>query len=149
MVVIATPKDHAKLKSSLAKEFRLNGTGEKLGSAEVWRSEEGELAFAIAGERVLLGHAESVVKCLTGTGQQSSLIEAMNAAGSVPAFSFATDNDPDAELVSVFGQLPDERRPLIQTYKVSTSFTSKGIQRTETSSFGLIGSVIEQFAKDQ
>lgn len=149
VVVIASPRDLAKLKTSLAKEFKLTGAGEKVGSGEVWRSAEGDLAFAVTGQRVLLGHAESVVKCLNTNGQASSMAEALKSAGSVPAFSYASDVDPNAALVSVLGQTAEEKKPLIQTYRISTSFSAKGVVRTETSSFGLIGSVFEQFAKEQ
>ena len=148
VVVIATPKDLAKLKTSLAKEFKLTGPGERIGSGEVWRSDEGEVAFGVLGQRVLLGHTESVIKCLN-TGQGSSMSEALRSAGSVPAFSIASDVDPSAALIRVLAQPNDEKNALVQSYRVATLFSSKGIVRTETSSFGLIGSVIEQFAKEQ
>jgi hypothetical protein len=148
VVVIATPKDLAKVKASLAKEFKLAGAGERIGSGEVWRSDEGELAFAVVGQRVLLGHAESVIKCLNGNAPPSPMVDALKAAGAVPAFSYTSDVDPAAALVSALGQSGEEKKPLIQSYRISTSFDSKGILRTETSSFGLIGSVIEQFAKE-
>lgn len=149
VVVIAATNDLAKLRTSLGKEFKLSGQTEKIGPAVIWRSDEGELAFAVNGDLVLLGHAESVVKCLNANGQASTVIEGLKTAGAVPAFSVASDIDPSAALVAVLGQPHDEKKPLIQSYRISTSFSPKGIQRTETSSFGLIGSIIEQFAKEQ
>lgn len=149
LVVIATPKDLVKLKTSLEKEFKLMPQGEKVGAAEVWRSEEGELAFAVVGERVLLGHAESVLKCLSKSGPESWAAQRLKWLSGAPAFSVGVDSDPNAALVEVLGQRNDEKKPLFQTYQTSTSFTSKGILRTQESTFGLIGSIIEQFAKEQ
>jgi len=149
VVVIATPKDLEKLKASLAKEFKLTGPREKIGNGEVWRSDEGELAFAVFGQRVLLGHTESVIKCLNTGSQASSMVDPLNSAGSVAAFSIASDVDPNAALITVLAQPNDEKKPLVQSYRISTWFTSKGVMRTEISSFGLIGSVIKQFAREQ
>jgi hypothetical protein len=149
VVVISTPKDLAKLKLSLAKEFMLNSAGEKVGAGEVWRSAEGELAFAVVGKPVLLGHSESVIKCLNKSGQTSTIAEAFKVGVAVPAFSFSSHVDPNAALVSLLSQPAEQKTPLIQTYRVSTAFSSKGILRTETSSFGLIGTIIQQFSKEQ
>ncbi len=149
VALIATPKDLAKLKKSLAKEFKLNIPGEKTDRGEVWRSEEGELAFAVAGQQILLGHAESVLRCVNGVRKPSTIIDILRSAPNVPAFSEIVDTDPAATLVSVLSERSEQSTELTQFYRVSTSFASKGIQRTENSSFGLIGSIIEQFAKER
>jgi hypothetical protein len=148
VVVVATTRDMDRFKTSLAKEFRLNAPGESLGDATLWRSEEGELAFASLGDRVLLGHAESVVKCLNSVGQGGPLLEELKSTGSFVSTTIASDTDPQAVLVAVLGQRVDAKTPLIQRARVSTSFTGNGIQRTEISQFGVIGWLIEQFGKE-
>lgn len=149
LVVVATAKDVERLKRSLAKEFKLGAVPEKVSGADLWRSEEGELAFALVGDRVLLGHTESVIKCLNSVAQASHLRDELKAQGSTVSMTIASDTDPNAALASVLGQRVNESTPITQRYRVSTSFVGSGIQRTEVSSFGMIGSVIEQFGKEQ
>ena len=147
VVVVTTTKDVARLKKSLAKEFKLGAAPEKVSGADLWRSEEGELAFAVIGDRVLLGHAESVLKCLNSAGQASQLLEELKAPVSAASVTLASDTDPNAAIVAVLGQRVDDKTPLTQRSRVSTSFNGNGIQRTEVSQFGMIGSIIEQFGK--
>ncbi len=148
-VVVAAAGDVERLKRSLAKEFKLNVAAEKVSSADLWRSEEGELVFAVVGDRVLLGHAESVIKCLNSVGQASLLREELKAPTSDVSMTIASDTDPKAVLATVLGQRIDDRTPLTQRYRNSTSFNGNGIQRTEISQFGMIGSIIEQFGNEQ
>ncbi|MDI1242167.1 MAG: hypothetical protein PSX80_09635, partial [bacterium] len=149
VVVVATAKDFARLKKSLAKEFKVGVAPEKVSGADLWRSEEGELAFAVIGDRVMLGHAESVVKCLNSVGQTSQLREELKAHVSAVSMTIASDTDPNATLVAVLGQRVDDKTELTQRSRVSTDFNGSGVQRTEVSQFGMIGSIIEQFAKEQ
>jgi hypothetical protein len=153
VVAIATAKDLAKLKASLAKEIKLTAAPERVGGADMWRSEDGELMLSAAGDRIFLGHAESVQKCLqaAATGQKSEFSERFAAASKSPspAVTVASDYDPTAALVTVLASRKNETEPLVQRFRINTSFTPNSIQRVETSDFGLLGSIIEQFAKEQ
>jgi len=148
VVVVTTAKDVARLKKSLAKEFKLSAAAEKVSGADLWRSEEGELAFAIIGDRVLLGHAESVVKCLNSAGQASQLREELKAPASAVSITIASDNDANAALVAVLAQRVDDKKELTQRFRVTTNFIGIGVQRNEVSQFGMIGWIIEQFGKE-
>ena len=109
--------------------------------------------FAVVGDNVLLGHAESVQKCLLAaaqsqdTGFRQRFAEAANLPA--PAVTVASDVDPSAALVTVLASRKSETEPLSQRFRISTSFTPNSIQRVEVSDLGLIGSIVEQFAREQ
>jgi hypothetical protein len=151
VIAIATAKDLAKVKAALAQEIKLSAKPERLDGADVWRSEDGDLMFAVAGDKVLVGHAESVQKCLrtAATNQNTGFRERFLAASNspTPAVTVASDTDPSAALVTVISARKSETEPLVQRFQINTSFTPNAIQRVEVSDFGLIGSIIEQFAK--
>lgn len=148
VVVVATAKDLSRLKKSLAKEFKLSAAAEKVSGADLWRSDEGELAIAVIGDRILLGHAESVVKCLNSAGQASQLREELKSPASAVSITIASDTDPNASLVAVLGQRVDDKKELTQRFRVTTNFIGSGVQRNEVSQFGMIGSIIERFGKE-
>lgn len=153
VVAVATARDLEKLKRSLAEEIKATSPPEKFDGAEVWTSQDGDLAFAAINGKVLIGHAESVLKCLraAATNQNTGFRErfALAANSPAPAATVASDIDPTAALVTVLAARKNESEPLIQRFQINTSFTPNAIQRTETSDFGLIGSIVEQFAKEQ
>ena len=141
-----------KLKRSLAEEIKIATQPEKIEGADVWKSEDGELMFAVAGDKILLGHSESVQKCLLAaasrqdTGFRQRFVEASGLRA--PAVTVGSDVDPTAALVKVLAARKSETEPLSQRFRISTSFTPNAIQRVEVSDFGLIGSIVEQFAGD-
>lgn len=153
VVAIAAAKDIEKLKRSMAKEIKFSSPAEKVEGADVWRSADGELAFAVLGNRILTGDAESVLRCLkaAAAGQNVAFRERFAAAANspAPAVTVAIDTDPTAAIVGVLATRKDETTPVVQRFQISTSFTGNAIQRVEISDFGLIGSVVEQFAKEQ
>ena len=54
-----------------------------------------------------------------------------------------------AALVTVLATRKSETEPLSQQFRIGTSFTPNSIQRVELSDLGLIGSIVEQFAREQ
>lgn len=108
--------------------------------------------FAAVVDKVLLGHSESVQKCLrsAASGQDTGFRQRfVEAAGlPAPAVTVASDVDPSAALVKVLGTRNSETEPLGQQYRISTSFTPNAIQRVEVSDLGLIGSIVEQLARE-
>jgi hypothetical protein len=153
VVAIATAKDLEKLKRSVAKEIKIDAKPEKIEGADIWKSEDGDLMFAVVGGKVLIGHAESVQKCLLAaspgqdTGFRQRFVEAANLPA--PTVTVASDVDPTAALVTVLATRKSETEPLSQRFRISTSFTPNSIQRVELSDFGLIGLIVEQFAREQ
>lgn len=153
VVAIASVKDLERLKRSLAKEMKIGAKPEKIEGADVWKSEDGDAMLAVVGEKVLIGHAESVRKCLTAAavGQSTGLRQRFEEAANLPApaVTVATDVDPSAALVTVLSARKSETEPLVQRFRISTSFARNAIQRVEVSDLGLIGSIVEQFAREQ
>lgn len=153
VVAIASAKDMEKLKGSLAEEIKIGAQPEKIEGADVWKSEDGELIFAVVGDKILLGHSESVQKCLLAsapgqdTGFRQRFVEA--SALPAPAVTVGSDVDPTAALVTVLATRKSETESLSQRFRISTAFTPNAIQRVEVSDFGLIGAIVEQFAREQ
>ena len=153
VVAVASAKDLDKLKRSLAEEIKIAAQPEKIEGANVWKSQDGELMFAVVGDKILLGHAESVQKCLlsAGPGQDTEFRQRfVEAAGlPAPAVTVGSDVDPTAALVTVLATRKSETEPLSQRFRISTAFMPNAIQRIEVSNFGLIGAIVEQFAREQ
>ena len=150
VVGVATVKDLEKAKRSMMKEFSFSKPSENVNGADLWKSGDSELAFASLNGRIVFGNAEGVARCLAafGSGQANDLQTRIAAAGNAPSVTVAVDADPAAELVSVLAERKDDKQQLVQQFQITTEFTPSGIRRREVSSFGLIGSVIEQFAKE-
>lgn len=148
LVVISTAKDIEKLKKSLDKDINTAKPPERIGDADIWRSADGNTAFASIANVFLLGDAESVTKCLQARNAQSNVRERLESAQTAASVTITTDPDPAARLVEVLAERKDDKQPLISQWTISTEFKKDGIHRREVSDFGFIGSVIEQFARD-
>ena len=141
VVAIARVKDLEGVKRSIAKEIDLKKPAEKVGTADVWRSGDGEYAAAFSDGYVLLGDAESVIKCLRGGGSVNF--------GSSTISTVGHESDPTASLVEVVGERKNENTPLIENYSVETRFTQNGMERVTRSDFGLIGELIGQMSEEK
>ncbi len=148
VVVISTVKDLEKLKKSVAREISFARTAEKIDGADVWKSDDGEVVFASVGDNFILGDADSVLKCLNArvSGQGFTIAEQELSAASV---TISNNFDPGAKIVQMFSERKDEKTPLIGRSTTATFFTQSGMRRRTISDFGLIGSIIEQFAAEQ
>jgi hypothetical protein len=146
-VVIVTVKDAAKVKRSIVKEVNFIKQPEKQGDADVWRSDDGDIAAAFFENRLILGDAESVMKCLqaraggpnfSGTPfyQQFSEIKAV-------AVTYGREVESAGKIVDVIGDRKSENENLPLIYLTETRFNEKAIERKTVSDFGLIGSIIE------
>lgn len=145
--VLATIRDRTKIRGSIAKEISLSRPAEKQFGADVWRSDDGELAAAFIDDRIIIGDGETVLKCL----------EANQSGGNAElARQFATSNAVGMTVVNEtdsFGKLIDvlaERKnvQLGSQYTTETRFNQNGIERRTISDFGLIGSIIERLAQE-
>ena len=145
VVVAARIKDREKLKRSIAKEIDLAKPPEGVGDAEVWRSGDGEISAAFAGDLVILGDAESVAKCLAVMANGSAAALEPTTA---PIATTGRQTDPAARLVTVLGDRKGPNTPLTENYFTETRFTAAGIERTTRSDLGLIGELIAQFARE-
>jgi hypothetical protein len=146
-IVIVTIKDAEKLKKSISNEISFKVSPEKLESADIWYSEDRQLAAAFAENKLILGDAESVLKCLQAkrSGQnftKNALFQKSKESKSA-AFTFAKDKDSAKKIVEVLGNAR-ENRDAMTAYTTETRFTEKGIERKTVSAFGLLGTLLEQ-----
>jgi hypothetical protein len=146
-VVIVTVKDAGKVKASIVKEVNFTKQPEKQGDADVWRSDDGDIAAAFFENRLILGDAESVMKCLQARAggqnfsgspfyQQFSEIKAV-------AVTYGREVESAGKIVDVIGDRKSENENLPLIYLTETRFNEKAIERKTVSDFGLIGSIIE------
>lgn len=151
-IVISTVKDLAKLKSSAAKEIAFSKPAEAVEGASLWRSADGDEAFAVVGDKFLIGDAESVVNALkaNATGQgyfTTGRADPSKVRGAI-AVTVSESSDPAAKLVQILSERAEKDPPLKESTVIETRFTGGKLQRTEVSNFGMIGSIIEQFGKE-
>lgn len=152
VMVISTAKDLAKLKASIAREIAFSKPAESVEGASLWRTEDGDVAFASIGDKFLVGDAESVVKALKANASGKGLFmtgrtDPSKVLGAI-AVTVSESKDPAAKLVQVLSERADKDPPLNESTVIETRFAGGKLQRVETSNFGLIGSIIEQFAKE-
>lgn len=147
-VVVATVKDLEKLKKSLSEEINFKAPPEKHSNAEIWHSEDKTLSAAFAENKLILGDAESVLKCLEAkqSGQnftKNAQFQKFAESASV-AVTFSRDLDSAEKVVEVLSEAKDENKKFITDYLTETRITEKGIERRSVSEFGLIGTILEQ-----
>ncbi|HMJ07925.1 MAG TPA: hypothetical protein VK468_02900, partial [Pyrinomonadaceae bacterium] len=152
VVVIARIRDLGMLKKAVAKEINFAKPPEVVYGAEVWRSGDGEIALATIENRMILGDAASVAKCLKARNDGNNLETRSTGSrlgdATAPISTLGNDTDQPARLVEVLGERKAELTPLAQTYLTETSFDHIGIKRVTTSDFGLIGTIIAQFKSE-
>lgn len=150
VAVIALSTDIPALKKSVAKEISFAKASEKIGDAEVWRSADGNAAVAVIGYVVILGDAAIVRKCLaSGQGGKNFTGNSASAAlgsSSAAIASFTGDAETPPKLSAVLGE-PSETKGA-QPIIAETRFDQTGMQRKVTSDFGLVGTLIAQFAAE-
>lgn len=146
-VVIATIKDVEKLKKSISNEINFKMSPEKQENADVWHSEDKEIAAAFAENKLILGDSESVLKCLQAKQNNQNftknpLFQKLKETKAA-AFTFAKDKDSAKKIVEVLGNAREDK-DAITIYTTETRFTEKGIERKTVSPFGLLGTILEQ-----
>ena len=144
-------RDLEKVKRSLAKELNISKPAARFENAELWRSEDGELAAGIVEGRLVIGESGSVEKCLRARNNGENLVTiAANGrilASNAAVLTTGDDTDNNAVLIKILSERKDST-PLVQTYVIETRFNQKGIERKTVSDFGLIGRIIERMSSD-
>ena len=152
-VVIAPIKDATKIKTSMAKEINFGRAPESQFGAEMWKSEDGEVAVAFVNNFVVSGDAETVMKCLEARSLRAASpneTEFSRQLASSNAVAITVSNDAESlrKLVSTFSAVSDESSPAVLTSVTETRFNRNGIERRTLSDFGWIGSIIQQLANE-
>lgn len=148
-VVIVTVKDAEKVKRSIVKEVNFGKQAEKLENADVWRSDDGDIAAAFFEDRLVVGDAESVVKCLKArAGAQNfgaGAVYKQFSESKAVAVTYGKDPESTGKIVDVVADRRSEDENLPVIFLTETRFNEKGIERRTVSDFGLIGTIIEMF----
>ena len=149
VAVIGTVKDAAKVRGAVAKEISFARPPEKQFGAEVWKSEDGEVAIALIAERIIVGDAETVLKCLETkqSGGNAALVQQFTSSDAV-ATTVVNESDSFGKLIDVLGEPKNENEKLATQYRTETRFNKNGVERRTISDFGLIGSIIERLAQE-
>lgn len=142
-VTIAAVKETDKLKNSISKEINFKKPPEKLSNAEIWFSDDKNLAAAFIENKLVLGDGESVLKCLR-TGQNTVKNPAFQrfAESRSVAATFGTDAEAAGKIVKVPAQVKDDHRKSATFYTTETRLTENGFERVTVSDFGLIGAIL-------
>jgi len=152
-VVIAEIKDIEKLKKSISEEINFKAKPEKIGPADVWTSKDKTLAAALTEGKLILGESASVMLCLQAKENGQNFAKTIQFKNFAQSSAVATTGAKDAEtaqkIVSVLGAPQDERKRFVGFYQTETRFNESGIERRTISDFGLIGTILEQFAKEE
>lgn len=152
-VVLAEIKNVDGIKQSVAKELGVARPPERIMDAEVWRSEDGEALLVLVDGKVLLGDPEAVLRCLEhyrgGPDPKIALSLDPLFKATAPATTLGHDSDIAQNLASVLSEPKDPNAKFNQSYFTETRFVRKGIERRTVSDFGLIGTIISQFAPEK
>jgi hypothetical protein len=144
-VVVVTVRDVEKVKKAIGSEINFGKPPEKQGSADVWKSEDGELAAAFIENKLILGDAESVAQCLApGNGANFTANEVFPrfSVSDAVAVTYGRDTESAAKIVDVLSDRKSENENAETWVLTETRFNEKGIERRTISDFGLIGLVI-------
>jgi hypothetical protein len=146
-VAIVMVKDAEKLKKSISDEINFKIPPEKQDIANVWQSEDKQIAAAFIENKLILGDGESILKCLkakqSGQNFKSNQIFQKFVASRSVSITFSKDTNSAEKIVKVLGNAR-ENKSAITAYTTETRFTEKGIERKTISAFGLLGTILEQ-----
>ncbi len=110
-VTIAAIKDEAKLKKSLSEIIDFKIPAEIQNEIEVWYSKEKRISAAFAGNTLILGDAEGVLKCLDAkrSGQNFTMTPsfAKLSEDRSTAITFGKNIDASEKIVGVLGELKE------------------------------------------
>ncbi len=143
-VLIVTIKDAVKLKPAIA-GMNFKASPEKQEGAEIWQSEDKTLTAAFVQDKLILGDAESVLKCLR-TKENSNYFHYFTA-NSAAAVTYAKDAETAEKIAALLGKVP-EKKTIYTTYLTETNFTEKGFERKTVSDFGLLGTILENLNEE-
>lgn len=145
-VVIADVKNAEVLKKSI-EETNFENAPEKIQNADVWKAEDGETAAAFVENKIILGDAESVLKCLQSKQSEQNFTKNPLFAKFSESKSIAVTlgKDSGEKTVEVLSEKKAENLQMTTNFLTETRINAQGIERKTISPFGLIGTILEQF----
>lgn len=143
----------------LSEELRSGGREVRADGIELIVSEAGDLAYASAGDYVILGSPRGVSDCLNAYSRISEQEDSAFDIRQLEDFSrlrnpehtavtISRDRSSPAAVAAILGS--DGRIRRVEShYLVSTDFDGQGLQRTYLSPFGFAGSILEQLGSSR
>ena len=142
-ITIAAVGDADKLKSSISRTIDFKKSPEKISNAEVWFSDDRNLAAAFVESRLILGDGESVLKCLRAKPNEHNPAFQRFVESRTVAATFGTDIDSAEKIVGLLANAKSADRKLATFYTTETRLTESGFERVTVSDFGLIGAILK------
>ncbi len=147
-VTIVSIKDAENVKKSLAEIIDFKSQPEKTANSEIWTSKDKQFSAAYSGNVLILGNAESVLKCLQAKQNGENFTKSANfkqfSEIRAAAVTFGKELDSAEKIIEVLGNLKQENKGSETSFLTQTSFNDKGIERRTVSDFGFIGIILEQ-----
>lgn len=149
-VLIADVKNADEVKKSFS-EIDFKKASEKQGNAEIRKDSDGETAVAFIENKIISGDNESVLKSLQAKQNGQNFSQNPLSAKLLESRSLTATfgKDSGEKTVEVLGEKKAENLQMTTNFFTETRFIDKGIERKTVSPFGLIGTILEQFAKEQ
>lgn len=150
---IVTVKDAEQIKKSLSAEINFNKAAEKFGAAEIWMSEDKTATAAFFENKLILGDAEAVALALQAARNSENFRKNVDfpklQQSSAVAVTYSKDFDSAKNIVKFLGKLKEENRKAVSSYITETRFAGHKVERSTISDFGMIGTILEQFAAEK
>ncbi len=147
-ITIVSIKDAENLKKSLSEIIDFKVSAEKMENAEIWYSKDKQISAAFTGNTLILGDAESVLKCLQAKQSAQNITKSpifgKFSEGKTTAITFGKSFDSAEKIVGILGILKEGNKGAETSFITQTDFNEKGIERKTVSDFGFIGTVLEQ-----
>ncbi len=145
-LVIADVKNLEAIKKSIA-EMNFKNAPEKNLNADIWKSEDGEIIAAFIENKIILGDAESVLKCLQAkqSGENFTKNQLFATFNESKSIAVTLGKDSGEKIVEVLSEKKAENLQMTTNFLTETRINAQGIERKTVSPFGLIGTILEQF----
>lgn len=152
-IFIASVKDAAKVKTSLAKEFEISKPPEKVGEADTWLSKDNDVRALFIGDIVVAGDPEEVLEfhkrfVSAQVSPADTPLSAVFAGKPASAVTVTNDRTTALKVADVISDKKEDAANVNMRWITETRFNRNGIERKMTSQLGLIGLIASQFAKE-
>lgn len=149
-VAVVTHKNAEDLKRGLI-GFDFKKPAQGRFGAEVWTSDDGDVAVAFLSGRAVMGNAERVLKCLEAREQgrdlsRRALYESF-AGARAATVTLGREDEAAERVIETLSGKRDVNMKISTNFLTETRFTDRGVERRTVSPFGFLGTIVGQFAR--
>lgn len=150
---IVEPKNIENVKKALAKEFDIGKPPEQIGSGQSWVAKDDSLRALFVDGLLIVGNDESVLKANEQIFQSGGLFGKTRfyvpfTTSDAVSVSVSHDNEIVKKIVEAFTEA-DQAKTDSSISLTETRISKDTVTRRTISDFGLIGSIVGQFAKEK